>query len=113
MPNFDSGAYFLTVLCPVETATIPAPSPESRDSPSSGGTSPVHDLRKALAELAPAQQTTATCDGDLKSPFSYNLRAHFARFVVIDDFMFVGRKPENAWISTIVQALPYVSERFK
>jgi hypothetical protein len=113
MPNFDSGAYFLTVLCPVETATIPTRSPESRDSPSGGGTSPVHDLRKALAELAPAQQTTATCDGDLKSPFSYNLRAHFARFVVIDDFMFVGRKPENAWISTIVQALPYVSERFK
>ena len=58
MPNFDSGAYFLTVLCPVETATIPLPSPESLNSPGRGGTSPVHELRKALAELAPAQQNS-------------------------------------------------------
>ena len=49
----------------------------------------------------------------MKSPFSYNLRAHFARFVVIDDFMFVGRKPTDGFLENVVPALPFLSKRFK
>ena len=106
MPNFDSGAYFLTVLCPVNVEPLPDEDLVKGISPPKTGTSPVHMLRRQLARLAPAQQTPESMDDQTKSPFTYNTRVHFARFVVIDDAMYVGRKPRNAIVSQLVQLLP-------
>ncbi|HEY4846700.1 MAG TPA: hypothetical protein VIH87_02625 [Methylocella sp.] len=85
MPTFDGGHYFLTVLVPVKT-DCPIP-----DGPAFS--SPVHALRKRLAQLPPAQQTPACCDD--QSPFARNTRNHFVRFAIIDDVAYNGREYVN------------------
>lgn len=94
MPNFDCGAYFLSTLIPVKTIVA--------DPEKGAEASPVHQLRAALAKLAPAQQTPF-CTGT--SPFAKNARNHFARFVVIEDVAYVGRKPVNALFTVLTELL--------
>lgn len=113
MPNFDMGAYFLTVLCPVSTTTLPDDKAAKGVAPARTGTSPVHALREQLARLAPAQQTPESVDDKAKSPFVYHTRVHFARFVVIDDAMYVGRKTNDAILSQLIAILPFVSPSIK
>jgi hypothetical protein len=95
MPNYDSGAYFLTTLVPISIETIPD---------GEAGTSPVHALRKALAKLPTARQTSVR--GDEESPFACNKRTHFARFVVIDDVAYPGRVSPNTVLTAISDVLP-------
>ncbi|HUO55507.1 MAG TPA: hypothetical protein VMU18_12240, partial [Rhodoblastus sp.] len=80
MPNFDGGHYFLTGLLPVETGVV---------TDDDASTSPVHALRKRLALLPTAAQSSACSKS--RSPFSRNKRTHFARFVIIDDVAYSGR----------------------
>ena len=93
MPTFDGGHYFLTALVPVKTDTTEE---------GSASTSPVHALRKRLAMLPPAQQTPACCED--QSPFARNTRNHFARFVIIDDIAYPGRKTENSIVLALRNA---------
>lgn len=88
MPNFDGGHYFLTALIPISTALVTG----------STGTiiSPIQKIRNALATLPTARQTPATEATGLNSPFSRNLRTHFARFVVVEDVTYNGRDPVDA-----------------
>ncbi len=95
MPNFDCGAYFLSTLIPVKTAPV--------DEANSGAqTSPVRQLRAALARLTPAQQTPF-CDG--VSPFAKNLRNHFVRLVVIEDVAYVGRRSIHPLLTVLTELL--------
>jgi len=88
MPNFDGGHYFLTALIPISTGLVT----------DSTGTiiSPIQKIRNALATLPTARQTPATEATGLNSPFSRNLRTHFARFVVVEDVAYNGRDPVDA-----------------
>lgn len=95
MPNFDCGAYFLSTLIPVKTNAVD-------DAQTGVQTSPVHQLRAALAKLETAQQTPY-CKG--VSPFAKNTRNHFARLVIIEDVAYVGRKPINALITVLTELL--------
>jgi hypothetical protein len=118
MPNFDSGTYFLTTLIPVSVSPIRE---EGVDGAPATWTSPVHALRKDITRLPTAWQTTETTpvpqDPEQISPFARHNRAHFARFVVIDDTMFVGRETIDAIIASlapaIVNALPFLSAERK
>lgn len=95
MPNYDSGAYFLTTLVPISSETIPD---------GEAGTSPIHALRKELAKLPTAQQTPVC--GKEESPFACSKRTHFARFVVMDDVTYPGRESPNTIITAISGLLP-------
>lgn len=114
MPNFDSGTYFLTTLIPVDVAPL-----EETVGNEQTWTSPIHALRKDIARLPTAWQTPETTpeNKDEISPFARCRRTHFARFVVIDDAMFVGRQTHNAILAAVVPSLvgilPFVSEDFK
>lgn len=99
MPNFNSGAYFLTTLIPIRTKAI-----QDGDA----GTSPVHALRKALDKCPTAQQTPAC--GDEQSPFTCSKRAHFARFVVVDDVAYPGRNSPGTLLTEISSYFP---QRFR
>ena len=99
MPTFDGGHYFLTVLVPIKTQPI---------ADGAAFTSPVHALRKRLAMLPPAAQTLACSDG--QSPFARNTRNHFARFVVIDDVAYNGRKQPNTLWTTFRGLNPIVAQ---
>ncbi len=91
MPNLDCGAYFLTTLIPVKVDPVPDPV-------SGYASSPAHLLRSALAKLAPAmQEPFQTVD----SPFARNLKNHFVRLVLIEDFAYVGRKSVNPLITVL------------
>ena len=80
MPTFDGGHYFLTALVPIRTEVI---------ADQGGVTSPVHALRKVLAQL-PATPTIQFYTEAL-SPLAASRSLHFARFVVIDDVAYNGR----------------------
>lgn len=95
MPNFDCGAYFLSTLIPVKTVAVEDPKTGAQ-------TSPVHQLRAALAGLKTAQQTPEATG---VSPFAKNLRNHFVRMVVIEDVAYVGRSPVNALITVLSELL--------
>jgi hypothetical protein len=95
MPNFDCGAYFLSTLIPVKTCAVADPETGAQ-------TSPVHQLRVALARLETARQTP-DCVG--VSPFAKSGRTHFARLVVIEDVAYVGRKPVNALLTVLTELL--------
>lgn len=95
MPNFDCGSYFLSTLIPVKTGAVADPQTGAQ-------TSPVHQLRAALARLPTAQQTP---DSVGLSPFASNMRNHFVRLVVIEDVAYVGRKPINALITVLTELL--------
>jgi len=103
MPNFDSGSYFLTTLIPV--SRVPVREDGVGAAPPSW-TSPVHALRKDISRLPTAWQTPETTpppeESDRVSPFAHNKRVHFARLVVIDDAMFVGRQTIDAVLGSII-----------
>jgi hypothetical protein len=88
MPNFDGGHYFLTALIPISTNILVEKDGQRF--------SPIQVVRKALATLPTARQTWASQRTGLNSPFSRNLRTHFARFVVVEDTMYNGRDPQDA-----------------
>ncbi len=114
VPNFDSGTYFLTTLIPVDLAPL-----EETVGNEKTWTSPVHALRKDITRLPTAWQTpeTTPANKDEIGPFARCRRTHFARFVVIDDAMFVGRQTHNAILAAavplLVAKLPFVSDDFK
>ena len=103
MPTFDGGHYFLTVLAPIRT-----------DQPVDlgGGAYRSHAqvLRDTLACLPTARQSPPTVDSPLNSPFARSRRTHLARFVVIDDVVFNGRRPADA-IRNRNPALPQPVDR--
>jgi len=86
MPTYDGGHCFLTALLPISTKFVETGSSQS---------SPVHLVRDALSSLAPAHQTLPTMGGP-DSPFADDNKTHFARFAVIDDTIYNGRRPTDA-----------------
>lgn len=84
MPNFDGGHYFLTTLAPVRTGTVPGES-----------ISYVQRLRLALQDLPTANQSPATVDQEVESPFARSLHTHLCRFVIIDDTIYGGPEGPN------------------
>jgi hypothetical protein len=95
MPNFDSGAYFLTALIPVSACTV---------NDGSAPTSAVHALRKEIAKIPTTQLTLA--EAPSQSPFAGNTRNHLARLSVIEDVAYVGRDQPNALLVKAGQLLP-------
>ena len=111
MPNFDSGAYFLTVLIPVKQGMAPMVSEDGmsdwnnrfkRAVEATENTSDIHyghltqmswtqRLKSVLSTLPTALQSPATQRIGLQSPFARNSRNHFTRLVVIDDVVYNGR----------------------
>jgi hypothetical protein len=93
MANLDSGAYFLTVLAPIDNSGI-----IEHDGVKS---SPVHMTRDALSALPTAMQSPQAEATGLNSFFARNRRTHLARFVVLDDVFYNGREA----VDTIVDAI--------
>jgi len=84
MPTFDGGHCFLTALLPIKTGEV---------YDNSGLIcSPVHMVRDALAILPTAHQSPVTCSLKAHSPFARDSKTHFARFAVIDDVIYNGRR---------------------
>jgi hypothetical protein len=91
MPNFTGGHYFLTALIPMHTE------PCKRQDGTI--TSPAHAVREALASLPTAQHSRACIQQGTNSPFSRDLRTHFARIAVIDDVAFNGRDAQDSLVA--------------
>lgn len=88
MSNYDAGHYFLTVFAPIRT-----------HHPTIGtdiGSSHTIDLRRELFLLPTARQDSASRDSTLDSPFAKVPGVHFARFFVLDQLPYNGRRPSNA-----------------
>jgi hypothetical protein len=98
MPTFDGGHYFLTVLAPIRTDTLPDGVAQ---------TSPVHALRKRLDMLATAQ-TAAHASG--QSPFAKNTRNHFVRLVIIDDVAYNGRDQAPWFVNLVTGDNPVIAQ---
>jgi hypothetical protein len=99
MPNYDGGHYFLTALIPVRSDEVIHPSGET------WVTSHLHCLREVLATMPRAQQTWATEQTGLNSPFARDPRTHFARLVVVDDVAFGGRLRRDPIWTTLLGLL--------
>ncbi len=93
MPNFTGGHYFLTALIPMHT--------EPCKRADQTITSPAHAVREVLASLPTAQHSRACVQSGTNSPFSRDLRTHFARIAVIDDVAFNGRDTQDALVSAV------------
>jgi hypothetical protein len=95
MPNIDVNTYFFTAVVPVCNEGIVE----------RGGmkSSPVHVVREVLETLPTALQSHATEEIGLNSPFSRNLRTHFARLVVLDQPNFNGRDASDAVVASIMK----------
>lgn len=93
MPNIDVNTYFFTAVVPVCNEGI-----VERDGLKS---SPIHVVREVLETLPTALQSHATEEIGLNSPFSRNLRTHFARIAVLDQPNFNGRDASDAIVNTI------------
>ena len=93
MPNIDVNTYFFTAVVPVCNEGIVE----------RGGmkSSPIHVVREVLETLPTALQSHATEEIGLNSPFSRNLRTHFARLVVLDQPNFAGRDHSDAIVNSI------------
>ncbi|MEI9852760.1 MAG: hypothetical protein WDN24_20020 [Sphingomonas sp.] len=96
MPNIDVDTYFFTAAVPVCNEGIVE----------QGGmkSSPIHVVREVLETLPTALQSHATEKIGLNSPFSRNLRTHFARLVVLDQPNFNGRDHSDALVNAITGA---------
>lgn len=85
MSNYDAGHYFLTMLAPILDGHIEVE-----------GRSHILELRHRLVRLPTALQDEATLGATLDSPFSRVPGVHFARFFILDDLVYNGRRPSNA-----------------
>ena len=94
MPDIDVNTYFFTAIVPVCNEGI-----VEHDGIRS---SPIHVVREALETLPTALQSHATEEIGLNSPFSRNLRTHFARFVVLDQPNFNGRDHSDALVNAVM-----------
>lgn len=88
MANFDGGHYFLTALAPIKSDGFVEDEGRRR--------SHTQALRDMLSSLPSAQQSPASEQSGLNSPFARVPRTHFARFVVIDDVRYNGRNHSDA-----------------
>lgn len=93
MPNVDVNTYFFTAVVPVCNEGI-----VEHDGMKS---SPIHVVREALETLPTALQSHATEEIGLNSPFSRNLRTHFARIAVLDQPNFNGRDRSNTLVNAV------------
>ncbi len=94
MPDLDSGHIFLTTMAPIKEG---APAGETA--------SYRQRIRKALVELPTAQQSPATVEAGMSSPFARNLRTHLARMFVLDDVVYNGREGTDAIWSSVLGGL--------
>ncbi|MDW4496500.1 hypothetical protein R5H30_00785 [Sulfitobacter sp. D35] len=86
--NFDGGRYFLTVLVPLRTEPVAGPDGARR--------APEQIVRRVLATLPVAQQDRPSVASGLMSPFARVPRTHFARFFMLDQLRYNGRRRSNA-----------------
>ncbi|MBP0482741.1 hypothetical protein [Sagittula salina] len=87
MPDLDTGHIFLTTLAPIKDGTC---------LDDGYRLSWRQKVRNALVTLPVAQQSPATVNSGLNSPFARNRRTHLARMFVLDDVVYNGREPTNA-----------------
>jgi hypothetical protein len=95
MSNYDAGHYFLTVLAPVRKGH-----PQGRRHTDS---SHVIALRRDLIAMPTARQDAASRNSPLDSPFARVPGIHFARFFILDDLPYNGRRPSNAVYDLIMR----------
>ena len=88
MANFDGGHYFLTILAPIKR--------DGFVDVEGGRRSHTQVVRDILSSLPTAQQSLASEGSGMNSPFTRVPGTHFARFVVIDDLRYNGRKHSDA-----------------
>lgn len=94
MPNIDGGHYFLTVLAPVRTETLV-------DEVAGRSRAHLEMLRQKLSLMSPGPHSGGAQASAEPSPFSRNTMNHLARFVVIDDPHFNGRRREDTLLGVL------------
>lgn len=85
MSNYDAGHYFLTMFAPIRLGHNAA-----------NTNSHIAQLRIELRWLPTAHQDRVTRDAPECSAFATVPGVHFARFFVLDQLVYNGRKPTNA-----------------
>lgn len=103
MADYDAGHYFLTVAAPVDrngTVTV-----------NGNRRSRIDHLRDTLASLPTARQDEFSSETALNSPFSRVPGTHFARFFVLDDVRYNGRRKSNPILNLIFNVQMTVAER--
>lgn len=103
MADYDAGHYFLTVAAPVERNGMVMVNGKRR--------SRIDHLRDTLASLPTAQQDEFSSETMLNSPFARVPGTHFARFFVLDDVRYNGRRPSNPILNLIFNVQMSVAER--
>src|SRR5438045_2435394 len=98
MSTFDGGHFFLTAILPIDTIDLVEYAGVRR--------SHVQSVRQALAVLPTAHQSPVTEGLGCNSPFAQCTRTHFARFAVLDDVIFNGRRSTNAIFDQSDRAIP-------
>ena len=99
MPNIDVDTYFFTAAVPVCNEGIVEH--DGIFGPVRIKSSPIHVIREVLETLPTALQSHATEEIGLNSPFSRNLRTHFARIVVLDQPEHNGRDHSDGIVNAI------------
>lgn len=102
MADFDAGHYFLTIAAPVERNGTVTVNGKRR--------SRIDHLRDTLASLPTAQQDEFSSETTLNSPFARVPGTHFARFFVLDDVRYNGRRPSNPILNLIFNVQMTVAE---
>ena len=92
MSNYDAGHYFLTVLAPIR-----------QQNPANNDVSHIVQLRLDLRALPTARQDAATRHAAEDSPFARVPGIHFARFFILDQLIYNGRRPTNAVLNLLRQ----------
>lgn len=103
MANYDAGHYFLTMMAPIE-----------RDGyvlKDNARQSKLDHIKNALVTLPTAQQDAVSHESGLNSPFARVPGTHFARFFVIDNLRYNGRRPSNAIANLILKRQLTIPEK--
>lgn len=101
--DYDAGHYFLTIAAPVERTGTVTVNGKRR--------SRIDHLRDTLGSLPTAEQDEFSLETRLNSPFARVPGTHFARFFVLDDVRYNGRRPSNPILNLIFNVQMTVAER--
>jgi len=96
VPNFDAGHYFLTVLAPIRADSV------IKDDQSH---SYRHLLREALDRMPTGERTVASVGMPVIAPFAKNNRTHLARFALLDQVVFNGRRSGDTVLGLVSNQL--------
>ncbi len=103
MANYDAGHYFLTMFTPVLTDGFVDVDGARR--------SHVQSIREKLMMMPTARQDPPSERSQFNSPFARVPGTHFARFFVVDQLRYNGRRPSNAIFDLVVRKSLTIPEK--